>query len=73
VRRALAAAVVVGVLAPLPTALMPGVNPATFATQEADFAASVAAAIAGAKFIPAEPPLHCYVTASCARTQPAGR
>jgi triacylglycerol esterase/lipase EstA (alpha/beta hydrolase family) len=49
----------------LPTTLMPGVNPATFATQEAAFAASVAAAVAGAEFIPAEPPLRCYVTASC--------
>jgi pimeloyl-ACP methyl ester carboxylesterase len=53
----------------LPTTLMPGVNPATFVTQEADFAASIAAAVAGAKFIPAEPPLRCYVTGSCA---PAG-
>jgi pimeloyl-ACP methyl ester carboxylesterase len=50
----------------LPTTLMPGVNPATFVTQEADFAASVVAAIAGAEFIAAEPPLRCYVTASCA-------
>jgi lipase (class 2) len=53
----------------LPITLMPGVNPATFATQEADFAASIVAAIAGAQFIPAEPPLRCYVTASCGESQ----
>jgi pimeloyl-ACP methyl ester carboxylesterase len=45
--------------------LMPGVNPATFATDEASFAAAVAGAIAAAPQIPAEPPLACYVTASC--------
>jgi Lipase (class 2) len=45
--------------------LMPGVNPATFVTDEAQFAAQVTWAIAGSKFIPAEPPLRCYVTASC--------
>jgi triacylglycerol esterase/lipase EstA (alpha/beta hydrolase family) len=45
--------------------LMPGVNPATFATDEANFAASIGAAVAGAEQVPAEPPLRCYVTASC--------
>jgi hypothetical protein len=45
--------------------LMPGVNPATFATDEASFAAAVATAVAAAPQIPAEPPLACYVTASC--------
>jgi hypothetical protein len=45
--------------------LMPGVNPATFPTQEAQFAAAVASAVAGAPRLPAEPPLRCYVTASC--------
>ena len=49
----------------LPTTFMPGVNPATFVTQEADLAASIAAAIAGAQEVPKEPPLRCYVTASC--------
>ncbi len=44
---------------------MPGVNPATFATDEANFAASIAAAVAGAEQVPAEPPLRCYVTATC--------
>jgi triacylglycerol esterase/lipase EstA (alpha/beta hydrolase family) len=45
--------------------LMPGVNPATFAADEAQFAAAVAKAIATAQFVPKEPPLRCYVTASC--------
>ena len=44
---------------------MPGVDPATVAAHVADFAASIAAAIAGAEQVPAEPPLRCYVTASC--------
>jgi hypothetical protein len=44
---------------------MPGVNVASFATDEAQFAAEVATAIASAKQIPKEPPLRCYVTASC--------
>jgi hypothetical protein len=49
----------------LPTTFMPGVNPATFATQMADLGVSVAAAIAGAQQVAKEPPLRCYVTASC--------
>jgi triacylglycerol esterase/lipase EstA (alpha/beta hydrolase family) len=44
---------------------MPGVNPANVATDAAQFAAEIATAIAGAEQVPAEPPLRCYVTASC--------
>jgi hypothetical protein len=46
--------------------LMPGVNPATFPTEGAQFSAELASAIAGAPQLSAEPPLRCYVTASCA-------
>src|SRR3954452_7964427 len=45
--------------------LMPGVNPATFATDELSSAAEIAQSIASTPFVPAEPPLRCYVTASC--------
>jgi hypothetical protein len=45
--------------------LMPGVNPLTFATDEAASIAGIGASIASATFVPKEPPLRCYVTASC--------
>jgi hypothetical protein len=45
--------------------LMPGVNPATFATDEASSVASVGASFGTYPHVPAEPPLRCYVTASC--------
>ena len=47
--------------------LMPGVNPITFATDEAQFAATVATAVATAQFVPKEPPLRCYVFAGGCR------
>jgi pimeloyl-ACP methyl ester carboxylesterase len=45
--------------------LMPGVNPATFATDEASSVAEIGATVATYPHVPAEPPLRCYVTASC--------
>ena len=45
--------------------LMPGVNPVTFPANEAAFSASIASAIANADQVSSEPPLRCYVTASC--------
>ena len=44
---------------------MPGVNPATFLTDEVSSLATIGTSIASATFIPAEPPLRCYATASC--------
>jgi hypothetical protein len=49
--------------------LMPGVDPSTFAADYAQTVASVAATVASAPRTTAEPPLACYVTASC----PTGR
>jgi triacylglycerol esterase/lipase EstA (alpha/beta hydrolase family) len=48
--------------------LMPGVNPLTFATDFGDAGAAVATALATTPFIAHEPPLACYVTASCRRS-----
>jgi pimeloyl-ACP methyl ester carboxylesterase len=45
--------------------LMPGVNPLTFATDEASSVAGIGTSIAAAPLIPKEPSLRCYVTASC--------
>jgi hypothetical protein len=45
--------------------LMPGINPVTFPTDNASAAADLATAIATYPPTPAEPPLKCYVTASC--------
>lgn len=45
--------------------LMPGVNPATFATDYARMGAFVARTVASAPRRSSEPPLACYVTASC--------
>jgi pimeloyl-ACP methyl ester carboxylesterase len=44
---------------------MPGVNPATVATDAAATAADLLTNIATYPPVPAEPPLRCYVTASC--------
>jgi triacylglycerol esterase/lipase EstA (alpha/beta hydrolase family) len=56
---------------------MPGVDPATVATKAAQFAAEVATAIAGAQQVSTEPPLRCYVTATCpppgSAAEPKGR
>jgi hypothetical protein len=49
--------------------LMPGVDPTTFAANYAQTIASVAATVASAPQTTAEPPLACYVTATC----PTGR
>lgn len=48
-----------------PLKLMPGINPATYPTDLAQSAADLAANTASAPTVPAEPPLRCYVTASC--------
>jgi hypothetical protein len=45
--------------------LMPGVNPATFLTDEASSVADVGLTVATYPHVPAEPPLRCYVTGSC--------
>jgi triacylglycerol esterase/lipase EstA (alpha/beta hydrolase family) len=45
--------------------LMPGVNPLTFATDEASSVADVGATVATYPHVPKEPPLRCYVLASC--------
>ena len=48
-----------------PLALMPGINPATYPADLASAAADLAFNTATAPQISAEPPLACYVTASC--------
>jgi hypothetical protein len=53
-------------------AFMPGVNPLTFATDFASTSAVVATTLATYPHVPAEPPLACYVTASCGRSAAAG-
>jgi pimeloyl-ACP methyl ester carboxylesterase len=45
--------------------LMPGVDPLTFATNEANLVATVATTLATYPHVAAEPALACYVTASC--------
>jgi pimeloyl-ACP methyl ester carboxylesterase len=45
--------------------LMPGVNPLTFITDFAQLNAVVATTLVTYPHVPAEPPLECYVTASC--------
>ena len=47
------------------TALMPGVDSSTFATDYANEGAFIAATIASSPTVSEEPPLACYVTASC--------
>jgi hypothetical protein len=44
---------------------MPGVNLLTFPTDLVSSLAEVGASVLAAPFIPKEPPLRCYVTASC--------
>ena len=44
---------------------MPGIDPATFAANYAHTVASIAATVASAPHTTAEPPLACYVTATC--------
>jgi triacylglycerol esterase/lipase EstA (alpha/beta hydrolase family) len=48
-----------------PLKLMPGINPATYPSDLASAAADLASNTATAPQITAEPPLRCYVTASC--------
>jgi hypothetical protein len=45
--------------------LMPGVNLATFATDEASSVAEIGATVATYPHVAKEPALRCYVTASC--------
>jgi hypothetical protein len=49
--------------------LMPGIDPSTFAADYANTLASVASTVATARRTTSEPPLACYVTATC----PTGR
>ena len=49
--------------------LMPGVDPLTFATDFAQMGAVVATTLATYPHVSAEPPLACYVTASCSEAQ----
>jgi pimeloyl-ACP methyl ester carboxylesterase len=56
---------------PPPLGLMPGINPATWPADLAASAADLAANTAAAPTVPAEPPLRCYVTASCDQAQTA--
>jgi hypothetical protein len=44
---------------------MPGVDPLTFPTDNASSVASVVQAYGTSPPVSAEPPLRCYVTASC--------
>ena len=44
---------------------MPGVNPATFAADYARYTATVGEGARQAEYVPAEPPLRCYVTGTC--------
>jgi triacylglycerol esterase/lipase EstA (alpha/beta hydrolase family) len=47
-------------------AFQPGVNPETFATDEAQYDQEIAETFGDAKYkVPSEPPLKCYVTATC--------
>ena len=48
-----------------PMGLMPGINPVTYPTDLAAAAADLALNTASAPQTPSEPPLACYVTASC--------
>jgi pimeloyl-ACP methyl ester carboxylesterase len=55
-----------------PLALMPGINPATYPTDLAAAALDLATNTATAPAVQAEPPLACYVTASCPAAVPSG-
>ncbi len=52
-----------------PSPLMPGIDPSTFAADYATTVASVASTVATSPRATSEPPLACYVTATC----PTGR
>jgi pimeloyl-ACP methyl ester carboxylesterase len=51
---------------------MPGVNPATVATDIASAGAVLSTTLATYPHVSAEPPLACYVTASCPAATPSG-
>ena len=51
---------------------MPGINPTTYPADLASAATDLATNTATAPAVKAEPPLACYVTASCAAPAPAG-
>jgi hypothetical protein len=53
--------------------LMPGVDPSAFAANYANTLASVAATVASAPRTTSEPPLACYVTATCPSGRPAAQ
>jgi hypothetical protein len=55
-----------------PLNLNPGINPATYPTDLAQSLADLATNTAAAPTVPAEPPLRCYVTASCPSGGTAG-
>lgn len=48
-----------------PLKLMPGIDPVTYPMDLAASAADLATNTASAPTVPAEPPLRCYVTATC--------
>jgi pimeloyl-ACP methyl ester carboxylesterase len=52
--------------------LMPGIDPVTFPTNAATAAADLAVTTATYPHVPAEPPLKCYVTASCPSSSSVG-
>jgi Lipase (class 2) len=54
-----------------PLGLMPGINPVTYPTDLANATADLLANTAAAPAITSEPPLACYVTASCNQTPAA--
>jgi len=56
-----------------PTKLNPGINPLTYATDLAQSVADLGTNTATAPTVPAEPPLRCYVTASCGQGATAVR
>lgn len=51
---------------------MPGVDPAAFPANYARFTGTVGPSAAQAEYVPAEPPLKCYVTGSCPATGAPG-
>jgi len=63
-----AAASDAGICTPPPVGLMPGINPATYATDLSQSVSDLLANTAAAPTVAAEPPLKCYVTASCSAT-----
>jgi hypothetical protein len=53
--------------------LMPGIDPRTYAADYADTLASIAATVAAAPRTASEPPLACYVTATCPAARAAAQ